>query len=276
MYEDGQISTIEIAAKSNSFSEYVNRSEYMEQMQIKVKDSANKVVALKQQLEVKRNELAASQKELKESQSDLIDQREGVESQKNIRASLLTKTKNQEAYYQKDLKATQKAREIAWAKYWAEQQGPGDAGGGYQGGSGNGYLTWPSSGSLTQGYGWTQYAQAGWYNGNIHNGIDTSCGWPCNIKAAASGRVIKKSSGGGWGNYVLIEHPNGLVTLYAHLSTVYVYTGQVVAKGQRIGKEGSTGFSTGSHLHFSVYSDITLYRSGSFSYGTTVNPFSFL
>jgi murein DD-endopeptidase MepM/ murein hydrolase activator NlpD len=88
-----------------------------------------------------------------------------------------------------------------------------------------------------------------------YNGVDLagSCGMP--IAASASGTVvIAKKSGwnGGYGKYIAIEHPNGTQTVYGHLSLVDVSTGWWVVKGQEIGAIGSTGRSTGCHLHFEV------------------------
>lgn len=276
MYEEGQISTVEVIAKSKSFNEFINKSEYMEQVQLGVKKSADEVVKLKNELETKKKQLVVSKKNLDEKKTNLVAQQNGVYKKRNERNTLLARTKGQESSYQKELVSTKKAREAAWADYWASQQGPGSGGSQYGGGAGSGYLMWPSTGALTQSYGMTDFAREGWYNGNIHNGIDTSCGWACPIRSAAAGSVIKSGYGSGWGKYILVRHPNGLVTLYAHLSSINVRNGQTVLKGQTIGREGSTGFSTGSHLHFSVYTSITLYTSGSFSYGVTANPFSFL
>jgi murein DD-endopeptidase MepM/ murein hydrolase activator NlpD len=205
----------------------------------------------------------------------LLAQRAGVSNKRAARSTLLATTKGQEAAFQRSLAVTNKARAAAWSSYWAAQQRPASGGSSYSGGAGNGYLSWPSGGYVTQEYGMTAFARSGAYNGNIHNGVDTSCGWACPIRAAAAGQVIGRGYDGGWGNYILIRHPNGLVTLYAHLSSSLVGNGQSVAKGQQIGREGSTGFSTGSHLHFSVYTNITLY-SGSFSYGITANPRNYL
>ncbi len=276
IYEEGQVSSLEVIAKSNSFNEFINRSEYLEQVQFSVKEAADSVMRLKEELEQKKVQLEQDKKELNEKKNDLVAQQSGVYAKRNERNNLLSRTKGQEAAYQNELASTKKAREAAWADYWSSQHGSTNGGSNYGGGAGNGYLMWPSSGTLTQYYGWTQYAQAGWYNKNIHNGIDISCGWECPIRAAADGGVLKTGDSSAWGNYILIRHPNGLVTLYAHLSSIYVGVGQNVSKGQTIGREGDTGFSTASHLHFSVYTSINLYSSGSFSYGITTNPFSFL
>jgi LysM repeat protein len=88
-----------------------------------------------------------------------------------------------------------------------------------------------------------------------YNGVDIAAPVGTTVFAAASGNVVvARSSGwnGGYGQYVVIQHPNGTQTLYAHLSQVYVSAGQSVTQGQAIGASGNTGRSTGAHLHFEV------------------------
>ncbi len=88
-----------------------------------------------------------------------------------------------------------------------------------------------------------------------YNGVDLASSYGAPILAAASGRVVVSKVGGwggGYGNYVVIQHGNGTQTLYAHMSEVLVQNGETVSKGQQIGKMGSTGRSTGVHLHFEV------------------------
>ena len=88
-----------------------------------------------------------------------------------------------------------------------------------------------------------------------HNAVDLGAPVGTSVYAAASGRVIiAKSSGwnGGYGNYIVISHPNGAQTLYGHLSTLNIFAGQNVAKGDNIGRVGNTGLSTGPHLHFEI------------------------
>lgn len=115
-----------------------------------------------------------------------------------------------------------------------------------------GLLAWPAPGY----YGISSPFGPRW--GKIHKGIDiigtTSAINGANACAAASGKVITAKTGynGGYGNYVQIDHGNGIVTLYAHLQSLNVSVGQQVSVGQVIGKVGSTGNSTGPHLHFSV------------------------
>lgn len=89
-----------------------------------------------------------------------------------------------------------------------------------------------------------------------HNGIDIAAPTGSSILSAADGRVILAKVGGwggGYGNYVIIQHPNGMQTLYAHMSSVAVSVGNSVKQGQLIGRVGSTGHSTGPHLHIEVH-----------------------
>ncbi len=110
-------------------------------------------------------------------------------------------------------------------------------------------------------------------NTRFHSGIDIGAGFGDTIMAAASGTVIyvetpvpgQSWGGSGYGNYFIIDHGNGVSTLYAHCTSVYVSNGQSVSQGEAVGTVGSTGGSTGSHLHFEVRIN-----------GTRVDPLSYL
>ncbi|NES83515.1 MAG: peptidoglycan DD-metalloendopeptidase family protein [Moorea sp. SIO2B7] len=109
----------------------------------------------------------------------------------------------------------------------------------------NGY-TWPAKGVLTSGYGWR------W--GRMHKGIDIAAPIGTPITAAASGEVISAGwNSGGYGNLVKLKHPDGSMTLYAHNNRILVRRGQKVKQGQQIAEMGSTGYSTGPHLHFEIH-----------------------
>jgi murein DD-endopeptidase MepM/ murein hydrolase activator NlpD len=105
----------------------------------------------------------------------------------------------------------------------------------------SGSFVWPASGSITQRFSW------------YHPAIDIANSAAPAVLSADSGTVlVPPFMAGGYGNYVVIDHGNGYKTLYAHLSQIYVRSGQTVARGAAIGKMGSTGRSTGVHLHFEV------------------------
>ena len=121
---------------------------------------------------------------------------------------------------------------------------------------GNGQLSWPTTGTITQPYGPTSLTLEPAYEGfdHFHLGLDIANVQGTPILAAAAGTVIFAGwSDAGYGNMVEIDHGNGLVTLYGHMvATPLVTVGQRVTAGQLIGNMGSTGNSTGSHTHFAV------------------------
>lgn len=110
----------------------------------------------------------------------------------------------------------------------------------------------PSSHTITSNYGYRIHPISG--TKKLHAGIDIGAPGGSNIIAADSGTVILSSFGynGGYGNYVIISHGNGITTRYAHCSNLFVSVGQTVTKGQPIAAVGSTGASTGNHCHFEV------------------------
>ena len=92
-----------------------------------------------------------------------------------------------------------------------------------------------------------------------YNGVDLGAPIGTSVMAAADGTVVTAKSGGyngGYGNYVVVQHGNGSQTLYAHMSKVATYAGASVVQGQVIGSVGSTGKSTGAHLHFEIRNGI--------------------
>ena len=111
-----------------------------------------------------------------------------------------------------------------------------------------GILIWPTKGTLTSGFGNR--------NGRRHEGIDIAAPKGTPIKAAAAGKVVFSGWGPtGYGKMVILEHKNNLTTVYAHNSKILVKKGARVKQGQRISLMGSTGRSTGPHLHFEVRND---------------------
>lgn len=119
----------------------------------------------------------------------------------------------------------------------------------------SGQFVWPTAGSLSQRFAW------------YHKGLDIANRGAPNVLAADAGRVMIAGwpDGNGYGNRVMIDHGNGYKTLYAHMSKIYVVPGQSVGRGASIGQMGSTGRSTGMHLHFEIIQN-----------GVHLNPLNFL
>lgn len=115
---------------------------------------------------------------------------------------------------------------------------------------GTGRFVIPSDGPVTSTFGWRVHPILG--TSRFHNGLDFGADTGSPIRAADNGVVIAAGWEGGYGNTVIIDHGNGLSTLYGHSSELYVVVGQAVQRGQVIAAVGSTGLSTGPHLHFEV------------------------
>jgi murein DD-endopeptidase MepM/ murein hydrolase activator NlpD len=124
------------------------------------------------------------------------------------------------------------------------------SGGSRGSGRGHGQLFWPADGPITSGFGWRVHPIFG--TRRFHSGVDIDAGCGRPIWAAESGRVISAGWMGGYGLATVIDHGNGLATLYAHQSAIRVSSGQSVRRAQLIGSVGTTGWSTGCHLHFEV------------------------
>jgi murein DD-endopeptidase MepM/ murein hydrolase activator NlpD len=116
--------------------------------------------------------------------------------------------------------------------------------------SGNARFIWPVNGAVTSGFGPRRHPISG--GSRMHNGIDIGASSGTPIKAADDGTVVMAGSNGGYGNWTLVDHGGGLATGYAHQSSIGVSRGQRVSRGEVIGRVGSTGASTGPHLHFEV------------------------
>lgn len=122
---------------------------------------------------------------------------------------------------------------------------------------------WPARGWISSWYGWRSDPFTG--SRTFHNGIDIGVDTGTPVRAAMEGSVSETGYNSSFGNYVILYHHAGWMTLYGHLQTISVREGQRIAAGQRIAYSGNTGYSTGPHLHFTVFKN-----------GRTMNPYNVL
>lgn len=115
---------------------------------------------------------------------------------------------------------------------------------------GTGQMSYPSDGEITSGFGWRMHPILGYQR--FHSGVDFGADYGSMIRSADRGLVIFAGWYGGYGNAVIVDHGNNITTLYGHTSELYVAEGQSIERGQPIAAVGSTGLSTGPHLHFEV------------------------
>ena len=204
--------------------------------------------------------------------------------------SLLKQSKGQEAQYQKLLVDVERKK----AEFFTELQKLEDdivAGGLYivtvkatsLPKKGTKLFKWPETKyRITQGYGKTTYSRRGAYGGAPHNGIDMASGFGSQIMSIGDGEIIANGSNSGWGNWVAIKHDAySLVSVYGHMSVLSTLkVGARVKTGTVIGYEGSTGNSTGSHLHLSLYKNFFTYEKKGelyFNYfDGSINPLDYM
>ncbi len=246
-----------IFLKNGQFSDFLNQVEYASALEKDLNVGVEEIKSLKGQLENRKVNIESQKQELERQKNKLSQQQNIVAGQKSEKDGLLKETKNQEKIYQNLLSGVEKQRrQIELEMYVLEDKLRAIISPGEIPTSRPGLLAWPQEGyRLTQGYGMTAFAKSGAYGGGPHTGIDMTSGYGSPVKAAADG-IIQYSGNLGrysYGKYLMIKHENGLSTLYAHLSSKTAKPGQRVEAGDIIGYEGSTGYSTGSHLHFGVY-----------------------
>ncbi len=245
------------------------------------------VAALRQSrtvLATNRDQVTAAKADLLDLQNNLNLQKRSVDASKATQQQLLADTKNQESNYQA-LIAKKRASEQAFESELNDLQSQLDliVHPGNLPKVGSGVLSWPFASSfmqscatrtgvfgnrycITQYFGTTPFSTANpqVYNGSGHNGIDIAAPIGTPVEAALSGTVlatgntdlVRDANGRqcySFGKWVMLEHHNGINTMYAHLSEIDISKGQSIKTGQVIGLSGMTGYATGPHLHFGVY-----------------------
>ncbi len=266
---------------NNNFSDFLSQAQYVSNLQGSLYSDFKLLTEARKNFENLKGAEEQKNAELSDLKKSLTVQNQLVQNQKQDKSQLLAQTKNQEIIYQKQISDIQKKQaEIQQEISSLEDKLRGEVSGVPK--ARPGALTWPLIGRITQGYGPTSIT--GFYNDayKFHNGIDIAAYYGAPIRAVLDGVVAASGNNGSYayGYWLAVRHNNGLTTLYAHLSAKVASVGQAVSQGQIIGYEGSTGFVTGPHLHFTVYSTNTFKVEkrwfGLLPLGGSVNPFDYL
>ena len=261
--ERGTASFWSVIFKATSFSDLLGRIDFINEVAEHDQSVINDLRQLRQQMQADRQALEEQRSQLESRQAELNSQLEA--------ATQLIAKYNETADGLNDLAAQEKAAadeldaQIQARREEENRNNGGDnsGGGGGGGGSGSdetpssdGYI-WPSDCRLiTSGYGGRDQPTPG--ASTTHMGVDIGASYGSYIYAVKSGTVVgSKYSWGGYGNYVEIDHGNGNFTLYAHMSERLVEVGEHVEQGEVIGLCGSTGISTGPHVHYEIWENYT-------------------
>ena len=290
MEEEGEVSYWEVLFKANSFSDLLDRLNMVEEIASSDKrrlqelsEAADHVEEAQAELEAEKADLELTKQEMDATQAEMDTKREEADA---LLQELLTKADDLEALEEEFEKQEQEfldeiarkeveydeAKQREWEAYMATYVPPTTAppantttnstpsNSGSSGNSGNsgtstpvvntGWLKPCSYTSITSPFGPRVSPTTG--ASTYHQGVDldTGTGWP--VVASRAGVVIFSGWGNAAGNYVTIDHQDGFRSIYMHLNSRSVSAGQIVSAGQQIGTTGSTGVSTGDHLHFGI------------------------
>jgi murein DD-endopeptidase MepM/ murein hydrolase activator NlpD len=255
IYISGQPSMLEFIFGSTSIDDVLDKVDYMgriarEDRRIAVEVGLAKkamIAARKRTMAVRKNVAGAAHvitaraAQVRETRDALIGARNSLAASKGDKLVALSELSARERAEAEEIDALRASSAQLAAQIRAAQAANAASGDTTPSSSG---LVWPVGGAVTSPFGWR------W--GRMHEGIDIGVGFGTPIQAAGPGTVIYCGWEGGYGNLVVIDHGGGLATAYAHQSSIAVSCGQQVAQGQTIGYVGSTGHSTGPHLHFEV------------------------
>lgn len=258
IYQNGQLSYLDVLLGSNDFSDFTTRAEILKriinkdlELILKVKAERELVLQTKAELDRDRASILVLKQTIDEKKKIIESSKK--ERQRVLDAAVSERNASEQAY--QELAQTSQRIEQMIRSRQSSQQGPSGS---------TGSMVWPTAVTeITSPFGWRTHPVFG--SQRFHSGIDIGADYGDTVGAADGGVVIFSDWMGGYGKAVIVEHGNGISTLYGHNSELLVSEGQRVRKGEPISRVGSTGYSTGPHLHFEV-------REG----GSPVNPMGYL
>lgn len=253
MYKNRKVGFLQMIFSSKNLFEALNKAEYIKKINGHDNRTLNKLITIEEEVEEATKQVEAKTLILEEEkaavEATLKEQQASVQKLESMVAEKIQAIKNLESKERSietqidKMQELEKSLEVEIKKLTAQSTVQ------YNGGS----FGWPVPGNyrVSSDYGYRNSPIFG--KQEFHTGIDIPASYGTPVIASADGKVIFSGTKGGYGLSIMIDHGNGLVTLYAHNSSLIAKVGDVVKKGETVSKIGSTGWSTGNHLHFQFY-----------------------
>lgn len=257
IYKSGGVNYLDMLLSSDTLADFINRTYCFEKILGRDADLATQIETEHNKIKSDKAELEGVTVEIKKLAQYISSKKENIERQGEEKKEIYKELEKQRVEYEKRIAALEETSnqiEQLIRKILAERSAKGLASP-----HGTGSMMWPVRGRITSTFGYRR--SPFWRIGNRHTGIDIANSHGTPIQAADGGEVIFSGWWDGYGKAVIIDHGKGISTVYGHMSRLYMQKGQTVMKGQVIGLLGSTGYSTGPHLHFEVRKN-----------GTPMNP----
>lgn len=252
-YEQGDASMLEILAQSKSLYDLITKVEIVSEITKKDNEVIDSIRKNKEIIEQKREEIKDNKAANEQAASQLSSKKKQLEKKQEASEELIDEMNGSEAATRRAVLAAEAAEEQLQSEIRAALAAASS--GSSSGVVDSGDFMWPLDSkyrNITSQFGYRTHPITHVYK--LHTGVDISSSGirGASIYAAKGGTVMKAGYNTGYGNYVLINHGDGYATLYGHADTLLVSAGQVVNKGDVLGYVGSSGYSTGPHLHFEI------------------------
>jgi murein DD-endopeptidase MepM/ murein hydrolase activator NlpD len=245
MQENGTVTYLEVLLSSQDFAELLERFDLMKEIVAQDVRLMEKIKAKRAEIEAKKADLEKKRQELLRLQAVTRERKAAIEASSKEKEQILAKTQNEKAAYERALEELeQTSRELEYAIRRLQSGGKSTVS------RGKGAMAWPTNGRISSYFGYRTHPI--YKTRKLHTGLDIAAPQGQTVVAAADGTVIMADWYGGYGKTVVIDHGGGISTLYGHNSALLVSVGDKVMRGQAIAKVGSTGLSTGPHVHFEV------------------------
>jgi murein DD-endopeptidase MepM/ murein hydrolase activator NlpD len=243
----GRAGYVDVLLGAQDFAEFLTRFDFLSRIVRADLDLLKQTRRAREELKALHDQLVAERREMESLAVQIAARRAEVVARERERQALLRRIETERATYERMVRELEEDSRRLEALIRSLQRPAPQTRIGLRIRSG---FLWPARGALTSPFGIRVHPI--FRIRRLHTGVDIAAEWGSPVYAAAPGRVIYTGWFGGYGKIVLIDHGGGASTLYGHLSAILVTPGSQVARGALIGRVGSTGYSTGPHLHFEV------------------------